>query len=113
MKKEEFRFRSTNDAVDIRAVRYIPEGEIKAVLQIAHGMAEFIDRYERNRFSHVNRKGNEAFITTNMRVLAENKWLDDIEFIKAFTIFFACADSFASSIYIFRILLLFKFRSKI
>ena len=36
----------------------------------------FIDRYERNRFSHVNRKGNEAFITTNMRVLAENKWLD-------------------------------------
>ncbi len=46
MKKEEFRFRSTNDAVDIRAVRYIPEGEIKAVLQIAHGMSEFIDRYE-------------------------------------------------------------------
>ncbi len=46
MKKEEFRFRSTNDAVDIRAVRYIPEGEIKAVLQIAHGMVEFIDRYE-------------------------------------------------------------------
>ncbi len=45
----------------------------------------FIDRYERNRFSHVNRKGNEAFITTNMRVLAENKWLDDIEFISPYT----------------------------
>ena len=47
MKKEEFRFRSTNNAVDIRAMRYIPEGEIKAILQIAHGMVEFIDRYER------------------------------------------------------------------
>ncbi len=45
----------------------------------------FINRYERNRFSHVNRKGNEAFITTNMRVLAENKWLDDIEFISPYT----------------------------
>ena len=45
----------------------------------------FIDRYERNRFSHVNRKGNEDFITTNMRVLAENKWLDDIEFISPYT----------------------------
>lgn len=47
MKKEEFRFRSTNNAVDIRAMRYIPQGEIKAILQIAHGMVEFIDRYER------------------------------------------------------------------
>ena len=46
MKKEEFRFRSTNDKVDIRAVRYEPEGEVKAILQIAHGMVEFIDRYE-------------------------------------------------------------------
>lgn len=47
MKKEEFRFRSANDTVDVRAMRYIPEGEIKAILQIAHGMVEFIDRYEK------------------------------------------------------------------
>lgn len=46
MKKEEFKFRSTSDVCDIRAVRYIPEGEIKAILQICHGMQEFIDRYE-------------------------------------------------------------------
>ena len=43
------------------------------------------DRYDRNRFSHVNRKGAEAFITTNMRVLAENKWLDDLKFISSYT----------------------------
>ena len=43
------------------------------------------DRYDRNRFSHVNRKGAKAFITTNMRVLAENKWLDDLKFISSYT----------------------------
>ena len=46
MKKVEFKFRSTGDTVDIRAVKYIPESEPKAILQIAHGMVEFIDRYE-------------------------------------------------------------------
>ena len=47
MKKEEFKFRSTSDVCDIRAVKYIPEGEPKAILQIAHGMQEFIDRYDK------------------------------------------------------------------
>ena len=46
MKKEEFRFRSANNAVDVRAMRYVPETEVRAILQIAHGMVEFIDRYE-------------------------------------------------------------------
>ena len=46
MKKEEFSFRSTSDVCNIRGVRYIPDGEIKAILQISHGMQEFIDRYE-------------------------------------------------------------------
>ena len=46
MKKEEFRFRSTGNTVDIRAVRYMPDGQPKAILQIIHGMVEFIDRYE-------------------------------------------------------------------
>ena len=47
MKKEVFRYRSVNDAVDIRAARVIPDGEITAILQISHGMVEFIDRYEK------------------------------------------------------------------
>lgn len=46
MKKQEFKFRSSSDVCDIRAVRYIPNGEVKAILQISHGMQEFIDRYE-------------------------------------------------------------------
>ena len=46
MIKEEFHFDSADGLTKIRAMRYLPEGEVKAVLQIAHGMDEFIDRYE-------------------------------------------------------------------
>ncbi len=46
MKKNEFRFPSSSGTVDIRVMEYVPEGKIIAILQIAHGMVEFIDRYE-------------------------------------------------------------------
>ena len=46
MRKEEFYFDSSDKKTKIRALRFYPEGEVKAVLQIAHGMVEFIDRYE-------------------------------------------------------------------
>ena len=46
VKKEEFSFRSTSDVCNIRGVRYVPDEEPKAILQIAHGMQEFIDRYD-------------------------------------------------------------------
>ena len=46
MKKQEFHFRSNTDYADIRAVEYVPDGKIRAILQIAHGMDEFIDRYD-------------------------------------------------------------------
>ena len=44
-RKEEFYYDSTSKTTKIHAVRYIPDGEIKAILQIAHGMVEYIDRY--------------------------------------------------------------------
>lgn len=46
MKKEEFYFDSNDGLTKIRTLIFKPEGEVKAVLQIAHGMVEFIDRYE-------------------------------------------------------------------
>lgn len=46
MKKEEFYFDSKDGSTKIRALRFIPDGDIKAILQISHGMVEFIDRYE-------------------------------------------------------------------
>ena len=47
MSKTVFEFPSSDGRTNIRAVKYVPENrEIKAVVQISHGMVEFIDRYE-------------------------------------------------------------------
>ena len=46
MKKEEFTYRSSDGMTDIHAIRWIPDEKPKAVLQIAHGMTEYADRYD-------------------------------------------------------------------
>lgn len=38
-------------------------------------------KYYANKFTHANRVGNTAYITTNLRVLAENGWMDDLQFL--------------------------------
>ncbi len=45
MEKEEFYYLSGDKKTNIRAVYYIPDVP-RAVLQISHGMCEFIDRYD-------------------------------------------------------------------
>ena len=45
--KQEFYFPSKDGLTKIHAIEWIPETEIRSVLQIAHGMVEFIDRYDR------------------------------------------------------------------
>lgn len=45
MTKREFTFPSTDGRTQIHAIEWIPEGKVKAVLQMCHGMAEYIDRY--------------------------------------------------------------------
>lgn len=44
--KREFYYPSKDGLTQIHAIEWIPEGEIRGVLQIAHGMVEFIDRYD-------------------------------------------------------------------
>lgn len=47
MKKEEFCFDSRDGRSQLHAVRYLPEDqEIRYVVQIVHGMAEYVERYE-------------------------------------------------------------------
>lgn len=46
MTKREFTYPSRNGTTQIHAVEWLPEGEISGVLQISHGVAEYIDRYE-------------------------------------------------------------------
>ncbi|MBQ9136158.1 MAG: lysophospholipase [Lachnospiraceae bacterium] len=47
MKKEEFYFDSRDNVSKIHAVRWTPEsGNVVAIVQIVHGMAEHVERYE-------------------------------------------------------------------
>ena len=46
MKKREFTFPSADGKTAIHAVEWLPETEPKAVLQIVHGVSEYILRYE-------------------------------------------------------------------
>lgn len=46
MHKEEFTFDSRDGKTKLFAYRYIPDGKIKCILQLVHGMAEHIGRYE-------------------------------------------------------------------
>ncbi|MCQ2539092.1 MAG: alpha/beta hydrolase [Acetatifactor sp.] len=47
MKKEEFYFDSRDGKSKLHAVRYTPDdGKVRGVLQIVHGMAEHVERYE-------------------------------------------------------------------
>lgn len=47
MKKEEFYFPSRDNQTKIHAVRWIPETEAPCcIVQIVHGMAEYVERYE-------------------------------------------------------------------
>ncbi len=45
-RKEEFTFDSRDGKTKIHAVRWVPEGKVICILQIVHGMAEYIERYE-------------------------------------------------------------------
>ena len=46
MVKNEFFYPSADGKTRVHAVEWLPDGEVLAVLQIAHGLAEYILRYE-------------------------------------------------------------------
>ena len=45
MIKREFTYPSKDGKTQIHAIEWIPDQEVKAVLQICHGMVEYVDRY--------------------------------------------------------------------
>ena len=48
MKKRTFQFQSADKATRIHGVKWEPEnGEVKGILQISHGMIEYVERYEK------------------------------------------------------------------
>ena len=46
MIKKEYTYKSASGICDIKAWQWAPEGEVKAVIQMHHGMAEHCTRYE-------------------------------------------------------------------
>lgn len=46
VRKEELKFDSRDGMTKLHAVRWVPEGKVICILQIVHGMAEHIERYE-------------------------------------------------------------------
>ncbi len=46
MTKNTFEFLSNDSQTRIHAIEWIPDGEPKAILQMCHGMVEYIDRYD-------------------------------------------------------------------
>lgn len=46
MKKDEFYYPSKDGNTEIHTIEWIPEGEVKAVVQLCHGMVEYMNRYD-------------------------------------------------------------------
>ena len=46
VRKEELTYKSRDRQTMLHAIRWIPEGEPIAILQIIHGMQEYVDRYD-------------------------------------------------------------------
>lgn len=46
MRKEEFTIDSRDGIHKLYSVKYLPDGEPKAIVQIVHGMSEYMGRYE-------------------------------------------------------------------
>ena len=47
MREERFSFSSQNDGLTISAVKWAPEGDPRAIVQISHGLGEHKERYKR------------------------------------------------------------------
>lgn len=42
---------------------------------------KMIDRYTHNKYSKCNHVPNRAYISSNLRVLVENNWIDDLKYL--------------------------------
>ena len=47
VEKEEFYLNSTNGVNKLHVILWHPLEEIRAIVQISHGMCEYVDRYDR------------------------------------------------------------------
>ena len=67
MRKEEFYYDSFCNTNKIHAVKWVPEGTPLCIIQIVHGMAEYVERYE--EFA--------AFLTERNKIMEKKLWKID------------------------------------
>ena len=78
--KKEFKFSSVSGLADIHCASYLPEnGEVNAVLQVAHGMAEHLERYEKFA-SYLCDRGIALYINDHLGHGATAASSDDLGF---------------------------------
>ena len=80
MIKKEYTYKSASGICDIKAWQFAPEGEVKAVIQMHHGMAEHTNRY-RNFISAFTDRGYAIFIND---MLGHGQSNDDKELLGYF-----------------------------
>ena len=73
MKKYNFNYQSSYNNVIINAVKWIPETQPKGIIQIAHGVTEYIERYE----SFANYMTNLGYIVVGNDALGHGRSLID------------------------------------
>ena len=59
----DFTVPSTVPGRTLHAFRCVPEGEVKAVLQLSHGMVDYVKRYS-NDWDVINYDGQEAYVSS-------------------------------------------------
>ena len=77
MIKEEFYFDSRDGESRIHAVRYTPDdGNVKGIVQVVHGMAEYVERYVRlNQFFGILRRCNHVIgLLVHVGQIFSKKW---------------------------------------
>lgn len=61
----------------------LEHGTVYLKMDVDHGSLVFLEleqKYIHNRYSRVDFTGGVMYITTNLRVLVENDWLDDLQY---------------------------------
>ncbi|MCR4991002.1 MAG: lysophospholipase [Lachnospiraceae bacterium] len=69
MTKTEFTIDSRDGVTKLHAVRWTPDGEVKGIIQIVHGMAEYVERYEHAAKWFSDR----GFVVTGVDMLGHGK----------------------------------------
>ena len=71
--------------VSSRHYAMLEHGTLYMQIPISYYDKRRVENYKDNPYSHVNIIDNTGYVTTNLRVLYENHWLNDLRFLSPYT----------------------------